>query len=978
MRQDPPSIARGSGVAPPRRPGLPGAGGAAAAGDDERPGSRDLAEPGECTHTSPPPLRGREAQTRLIGRALDRARNARRATQGWIGGPGGIGKSRLLLEAERMAAARGFTVVRLRSDEFSPVGSPGSLLEALSEPSAPDAPREGRGDEQQVRIGWSGLLRNHPRQAPLLISCDEGRLAAALPALPARLRDHPLVWLATRRTEYEPGGAAHPAYDPPDVLELPLGPLAEEAVAQMFADCLGGTPDLELRTLLGLAQGNPRRLVAVIHQLRDQGDVRVQDNIARVVTRAAAGASSGPVPAWLRGLLAERLATLSPQTRLLMEVATVLGPSCLPEDIAEMLGEPVGALLPRFREAITAGLVRRDTETVTFRHDLMRQALVDDMPGVVRGAMHRQALGMLIERGRSPASVATHLIHGAHRGDPTIASLLCRAAEESVLHTPGTAAELALRGLELVRPVVDEAHEPLTVVAVEACVRSGRLPPAVVLAEEALTRTAGPETTARLRYWLSTALLLLGRTSGSLAIAEALVADPDSPAQLRRRAELNRLSAWSVRDGPQGTRHARRALREVGERDRDGEPDIRAGITTSLAVMRWRAGHLDEALALCRKAVELADGGSVVEWHTDPRPIQAAILAHVGRFGEAETTLGPVPRSVGFVADAVPGLVRARVALADGRLDDARREAAAGLAVAERSGARVLMPAAWMVLATVARHRGETADVGDYAGRLRDALPDDRGRVYTAAAAWFEAQSAVAGGDPPGVERAVEELWANEAGRRGLAIEEPDFAPWLVRLLLARGDRARAVVVGEAAERLAHLSPGLPVVRAAAEHARGLLTGDAEALEAAAGSHRDAWARASAAEDLGALLVNANRARAVRTLEGALALYRQVGAEGDAARVRRRLRAIGVRRRHWTHADQPGTGWASLTHTERTVAEHVLQGLTNRQVAGRMFLSPHTVAFHLRQIFRKLGVHSRLELARFARDVGPGPGAGDG
>ncbi|MEQ4723951.1 helix-turn-helix transcriptional regulator [Nonomuraea sp. B19D2] len=56
----------------------------------------------------------------------------------------------------------------------------------------------------------------------------------------------------------------------------------------------------------------------------------------------------------------------------------------------------------------------------------------------------------------------------------------------------------------------------------------------------------------------------------------------------------------------------------------------------------------------------------------------------------------------------------------------------------------------------------------------------------------------------------------------------------------------------------------------------------------------------------------------------------------------------------------------TLTNTERSVADLVAQGLTNRQVAGQMFLSPHTVSFHLCQVFRKLGIGSRVELARHA------------
>ena len=58
-------------------------------------------------------------------------------------------------------------------------------------------------------------------------------------------------------------------------------------------------------------------------------------------------------------------------------------------------------------------------------------------------------------------------------------------------------------------------------------------------------------------------------------------------------------------------------------------------------------------------------------------------------------------------------------------------------------------------------------------------------------------------------------------------------------------------------------------------------------------------------------------------------------------------------------------GWDSLTETERSVAEIIAEGATNRDAAARLFLSPHTIDYHLRQIFRKLAIGSRVELTRF-------------
>ena len=137
-------------------------------------------------------------------------------------------------------------------------------------------------------------------------------------------------------------------------------------------------------------------------------------------------------------------------------------------------------------------------------------------------------------------------------------------------------------------------------------------------------------------------------------------------------------------------------------------------------------------------------------------------------------------------------------------------------------------------------------------------------------------------------------------------------------------------------------------------------------LASAAERHPDPWARASAAEDLGVTHARRGDARpAIRQFTEAVKRYQAVGADADTARVRRRLRKLGVRSRQRARpAEKPASGWESLTEPERTVAELVAQGLVNREVAGRMYVSIHTVAFYLGQIFRKLSIGSRVELTR--------------
>jgi DNA-binding CsgD family transcriptional regulator len=101
-------------------------------------------------------------------------------------------------------------------------------------------------------------------------------------------------------------------------------------------------------------------------------------------------------------------------------------------------------------------------------------------------------------------------------------------------------------------------------------------------------------------------------------------------------------------------------------------------------------------------------------------------------------------------------------------------------------------------------------------------------------------------------------------------------------------------------------------------------------------------------------------------LESAVATYWAMGASRDVARVRARLRVLGVRKRNWTHQNHPTSGWESLTASERGVVDLVAAGLSNRVAAQQLFLAPTTVSFHLRNIYRKLDVGGRVDLTSLA------------
>ncbi|HEY2200588.1 MAG TPA: LuxR C-terminal-related transcriptional regulator, partial [Solirubrobacteraceae bacterium] len=241
-------------------------------------------------------------------------------------------------------------------------------------------------------------------------------------------------------------------------------------------------------------------------------------------------------------------------------------------------------------------------------------------------------------------------------------------------------------------------------------------------------------------------------------------------------------------------------------------------------------------------------------------------------------------------------------------------------------------------------------------------------------AAWLLSLQATADGHPP---RAHQWLCAmgEEERRQVLRRDWMDVAdePQMVRIALAVGDHELAESGVADANRRAELSPGVPSLDAIAAHASGLLDSDndklSEAVSLFTGSPR-ALARAGALEDLGLAHQRQGTAdSAVDALTEALVLFARAGATTDAARLRSRLRALGVRRRV-AAAEKPATGWAAMTRSELAVAQLAADGLTNREIAERLFVSPHTVNTHLRQVFAKLEVKSRVDLTRLATERG--------
>jgi DNA-binding CsgD family transcriptional regulator len=202
-------------------------------------------------------------------------------------------------------------------------------------------------------------------------------------------------------------------------------------------------------------------------------------------------------------------------------------------------------------------------------------------------------------------------------------------------------------------------------------------------------------------------------------------------------------------------------------------------------------------------------------------------------------------------------------------------------------------------------------------------------------------------------------------------VADPEGAVLLVRGALAGGDQRRAADMAEAVTRLASALPERTGMAVAADHARGLIAQDPAVIERAADAYPTVSAQAGALEDAGnAWAARGDHGRAKARLTQAYGLYERLGLVDAMARIRSSLRRLGTRLCHWTQAGRPSHGWDSLTDTERLIAGLVAQGLSNRQVAGQVYLSHHTVAFHLRHIFWKLEVSSRVDIARLAAEQG--------
>jgi DNA-binding CsgD family transcriptional regulator len=819
------------------------------------------------------------------------------------------------------------------------------------------------------------VIEKRAEGSPLLVVLDELQRAdppsvLVLRQLVLRLAAYPVLWLLAARLG-EAGALLGRLLGPLATLDgatrIELHPLPARAVAQLVGDVTGAAPDAELLSWSVGTGSLPRPVIELVEDLGEQGAIEVAHGRSRLAT--------GRTPSF-EAIVADRLGGLSAEARQVVEVAAVLGKSFLVHDLACALGVAAARLLAPVREVTAAGLIdRRGSEYLAFRRELVRQAVYQGLEGPIRIALHRQIGEFLLDRGGAPTRAAAHMIQGARLGDRRVLAALDQAVDETQRSSSEAAADLAGRALELTEPG-DPSRPARTAVYVRSLVAAQRVEAAEDLARATLAHGGIPVVAvAQLRLALSSLLFLGGRVGDAVAETDMILAHTGLPDELCDAAEVTRLMGLLALGELAQARAAALAILAGGERP-DSQAAL-AGASTAWAHISWSEERVADALGLTHAAIQRADRGPSTGLRVHPRLLLADMLTALGDFDEADAALTSCSEEIELEGDslwaAAPAIARSTLDLARGRLGDALAEASAALIASEEVGARGLARPAIRVQAWVAFRRGDLEGTAAHVARLlAPAAPSSES--FGPEDLLIEAHLVEARDGTACCLERCGGVFDDLTPLKQLILRNPDAGPWLVRTALAVDDRRRAEGVVACVESLAGDNPTFASLDTRAAHARGLLDRDVSALARAAANHRHPWSRASAAEDAGVALAEVGEAVQARPhFEDALTGYTETGADRDAARVRARLRKVGVRHRHWSNAERPVSGWSSLTDTQRAVAGIVAEGLTNSQVADRMFLSRHTVDFHLRQIFRKLNVASRVELTRQVLEAASGP-----
>jgi DNA-binding CsgD family transcriptional regulator len=880
-----------------------------------------------------------------------------------IEGPAGMGKTALLARfvADVRTTTPTATVLRGSGEETEALLSYGVLEQLGRSAGVPvdsivGSRRDAAAPADVVAVGsrFLELLGALESGGPVVLVVDDVQWAdlASLRALVFTLRrllaDPVLVLLAVRDS---------------GVPELPDS-------LRRLVDGPGGSA-LRLRGLddddltdLAVQMGVPALPGDAVRRLRD--GTRGNPLYARAVLEEIPAVDWGPEdlplpsPRVFRRLVRQRYDACGADTRRLVDAVAVLGVRC-PVPLAAALGE-VTEPLPAIDEAAATDLLLASTGdlpwTLSFPHPLVRSALYDTLGPARRTALHTAAAVLVGDE----TAALRHRVAAAPQRDAALSVDLARFADREARRQAWPSAAAHLVAAARLAPSADDEHTML-LGAVDWLLRAGDAATAATYADAVRSFPAGP---------------LRDSVLGSLAMARG------EPAA----AEAALRSAWQ-RCGA------------------DTDPEVVAGIALQYGVHRY--GRLDAAGAVewCLRALERTETGTVLG--QTATTYLAHSLAYSGRMNEAfAATAGAdgdagdagygwlQPRSARGMLRLVGGdLAGAREDLRDvattavdlgvlntaafafatlsradylaGDWEDAVLHAERAVAVNEESELGFIRAMVLSIAALVPAARGEWAVAEGLLYGPGTPGPDDYERSVLAVAV-SRARLAETRGDAEGVVAALRPV-QGFASRD--AVNEPGFWSWadlLAEALAATGRIEEAEVLLPPHEQRAE-DRGRPSAVARMARARARVEAAAGRPERAAEAFARALAAAAEARfpferarvELAAgqfLRRTGQRRRAVELLESAHRTFSALGARPWAERCGTELAGSGLR-----PADRGTRDRAVLTSQELVVARLAAAGRSNREIAGELVVSLKTVEYHLRNVFQKLGITRRRELA---------------
>jgi DNA-binding CsgD family transcriptional regulator/tetratricopeptide (TPR) repeat protein len=879
-----------------------------------------------------------------------------------LSGEAGIGKTSLLGHLVGLAPADAALLVRV--DPLRASRPYGPFLDALAPgPVAaparqavvsPFEPRQAAGLDQLDdlvsrivdRAGVPSLLVVDDLQwadaASLLLVAELLRRAIDLPLLVAVARrpgppapeqallDVRLVELGDRVARLELDG---------------LGPEDVRALAERRLDAPMGD---DLSEMLAGTSGNPFLVEAVLDALDHAGRLERRGPAVEVT-------GAGPPPA-LATAIDERLALLTDPDRDLVRLAALLGPASDLDELVAVSGRSTADVLAVVQRLLDLRLLVADGDDLAFTHDLVREVVVAGLPSPLRRGLHRQVARALGELGAGPARVAEHLVAGARPGDLEAMAHLHSVGADLVGTDPAAAARF-LEGALALCPAAHPGRDALVADLGDALAWCGRIDEARALAGELADRAVAPAAEAVLRSALARASLLKGSAAEAVAHQDRLVGLAEAGEGSVAWALAERASArlfgldldGALVDASSALAHA--------ERGDEAAAEILARST--LAFAQNALGQSREALAMAQAAVDRADAGAEGLHRLHPNLFLGLVhqtLGHDDRAAAAFARGEALGRSLGARwADPLYRYAAATGHWDVGRWDDALAETEAAVAASEAAGSTFFRVFGAALRGLVLVHRGALAEA-EAELSVGDALLAEAGLQFgvdwllLARALLLEQQ-----GDAPAAVEALRLVWESAPGLQSsaaLALVGGELA----RLATAIGDDALAKeVVGQLAA-----PDGDPITAGRALAARGHLRRDPDALAGAADRFRALgrpWEAARHADAAARLLLAHDRPAAEALADQAAATYAAVGAAPHAAALDRALGRRGAPRA------RPRFGWGALTPSERRVCLAVAEGLTNQAIADAQGVSRRTVEAHLRGVYVKVGLSSRVALA---------------